>query len=216
MFIRTLFSDPVNFLMVCLILVFSVCLHEFFHAWMAYREGDQEAAEYMTLNPFRQMGFMSLLMLAIIGIAWGAVPVHPERLRSRRSMLKVSLAGPAANLMLFLIAAVISLLIGFAASAGKVKVSSSAAYPVIYFVYCFGMYNFALMLFNLIPAPGLDGWNVVSELFPGLRQISSEAVKGAMLFLILLAFFGVPYLFMAGSFVMKLTIYLGSLLGGAS
>ena len=40
MFIQTLFKSPLQFLTVCLILVFSICLHEYFHAWTAYREGD--------------------------------------------------------------------------------------------------------------------------------------------------------------------------------
>ena len=214
MFIQTLFKSPVQFLMICVILVFSICLHEFCHAWMAVREGDDGASEYMTLNPFRQMGFMSLLMMAIIGIAWGAVPVDVSRLRGRWSRLKVSLAGPAANLLLFLASAVIFFLVGLFSR--RVPVSSEpAVVSLITFIYLFGTYNFVLMTFNLIPAPGLDGWNVAAELFPQIRQVSSEAVKGAMLFLILLAFFGVSYLFLAGSRLMELAVRFGSLLGGA-
>ena len=54
MFIKTLFTEPLHFLMVCVILVFSICLHEYCHAWMAVREGDDGAAEFMTLNPDRK------------------------------------------------------------------------------------------------------------------------------------------------------------------
>ncbi len=53
MFIKMLFTSPLQFAIICLILVFSICLHEYFHAWTAYREGDHDAAEFMTLNPFR-------------------------------------------------------------------------------------------------------------------------------------------------------------------
>lgn len=215
MFIQMLFTAPMQFLMICLILVFSICLHEYCHAWMAYHEGDDGAAEFMTLNPFRQMGFMSLLMLAILGIAWGAVPVNPAKLRSRRSMLKVSLAGPAANLMLFLLASLIFLLSGMFGKNFQSRISDAAIFSVVYFVFLFGMYNFALLAFNLIPAPGLDGWNILAEIFPQVRRIGSETVKGAMLLLIMLAFFGVSYLFMAGGWLMRQMIYLGSLLGGA-
>lgn len=210
MFIQMLFSSPLQFLMVCLILVFSICLHEYCHAWMACREGDADAAEYMTLNPFRQMGFMSLLMLAIIGIAWGAVPVNPSHLRSRWSLLKVSLAGPAANLLLFLLAAFAVLLGGVWGNKLERQM-----YPVFYFLTNFGVYNFALLIFNLIPAPGMDGWNIVSELFPRMRRIGSETAKGALLLLILLAFVSVRYLFAAGAWVMFSFLRLGAWIGGA-
>jgi len=82
-------------------------------------------------------------------------------------------------------------------------------------VYLFGMYNFTLMVFNLLPVPGLDGWIAASELFPRLKTISSEFAKGAMLFLILLAFFGVQYLFAASAWVMQMMVLLGAHLGGA-
>ena len=210
MFIQTLFKSPLQFLTVCLILVFSICLHEYFHAWTAYREGDESAAEFMTLNPLRQMGFISLLMMAIIGIAWGAVPVDVSRFRGRWSRLKVALAGPAANLLLFLLSAVIFILIGVFRSGANQMTA-----PVIYIVFLFGVYNFTLMIFNLLPVPSLDGWIAAYELFPKLKTISSEFAKGAMLFLILLAFFGVQYLFAAGAWVMQSMIALGALLGGA-
>lgn len=211
MFIQTLFKSPLQFLTICLILVFSICLHECCHAWIAFREGDDTASEYMTLNPFKQMGFMSLLMLAIIGIAWGAVPVDVSRFRGRWSRLKVALAGPAANLFLFLLAALILILVGLVRPKGLNHISG----PVMVIVYLFGMYNFTLMLFNLLPVPGLDGWIAASELFPRLKTVSSEFAKGAMLFLILLAFFGVQYLFAASAWVMQIMILLGAHLGGA-
>ena len=211
MFIQTLFKSPVQFLTICVILVFSICLHECCHAWIAFREGDDTASEYMTLNPFKQMGFMSLLMLAIIGIAWGAVPVDVSRFRGRWSRLKVALAGPAANLFLFLLAALILILVGLVRPSGLNHISG----PVMVIVYLFGMYNFTLMLFNLLPVPGLDGWIAASELFPRLKTVSSEFAKGAMLFLILLAFFGVQYLFAASAWVMQIMILLGAHLGGA-
>ena len=211
MFIQTLFKSPVQFLTICVILVFSICLHEYCHAWMAYREGDSSASEYMTLNPLRQMGFMSLLMMAIIGIAWGAVPVDVSRFRGRWSRLKVALAGPAANLILFLLAALILILVGLVRPSGLNHISG----PVMVIVYLFGMYNFTLMVFNLLPVPGLDGWIAASELFPRLKTVSSEFAKGAMLFLILLAFFGVQYLFAASAWVMQMMVALGARLGGA-
>ena len=209
MFIQSLFKSPFQFLTICLILVFSICLQEYCHAWAAFREGDDGAAEHMTLNPLRQMGLMSLLMLAIIGIAWGAVPVDVSKFRGRWSRLKVALAGPAANLFLFLLAALIFIVFGIVRPGGLPHITG----PVMGIVFLFGMYNFTLMLFNLLPVPGLDGWSAACELFPKLKTISSEFAKGAMLFLILLAFFGVQYLFAAGEWIMQVILTLGVHLG---
>lgn len=204
LFIQTLFTNPTLFLMVCLIVVFSVCLHEYFHAQVGVLEGDYTLRDHLTLNPFKQMGFMSLLMLALIGIAWGAVPVDRSLMRSRWSMLRVSLAGPLANLLLFLTAWI---LIGVL-HLPKFYRETPEYIMVLQFVMLFGIYNFVLLVFNLLPAPGLDGWNILSELFPKMRNISSEVVKGAMLFIMLLAFVGVQFLFAIGSMIMSLSILL--------
>lgn len=204
LFIQTLFTNPTYFLMVCLIVVFSVCLHEYFHAQVAVLEGDYSLSDHLTLNPFKQMGFMSLLMLALIGIAWGAVPVDRSLLRSRWSMLRISLAGPLANLLLFLAAWILFGVLGLP----KFYRETPEYIMILQFVMLFGIYNFVLLVFNLIPAPGLDGWNILAEIFPKLRSVSSEVVKGAMLFIMLLAFIGVQFLFGIGRLVMELSVLL--------
>lgn len=201
LFIQVLFTNPTYFLMVCLIVVFSVCLHEYFHAQVAVIEGDYTLRDHLTLNPLKQMGFMSLLMLALIGIAWGSVPVDRSLLRSRWSMLKISLAGPLANLLLFLT----SWILFGVLQLPKFFRDTSEYIMILQFVMLFGVYNFVLLAFNLIPAPGLDGWGILSEMFPKLREINSEFVKGAMLLLMLLAFFGVGILFGVGEWIMGLS-----------
>ncbi len=190
--------------MVCLIVVFSVCLHEYFHAQVAVLEGDFTLRDHLTLNPLKQMGFMSLLMLALIGIAWGSVPVDRSLLRSRWSMLKISLAGPLANLLLFLI----SWLLAGVLNLPKFYRETSEYIMILEFIMLFGIYNFVLLAFNLIPAPGLDGWGILSEIFPKMQNINSEFVKGAMLLLMLLAFFGVWRLFEVGSYLMSLSPFI--------
>ena len=107
LFITQAFTDTKMFLMITLVVVFSICLHEFFHAWTALQFGDTTAADrgHLTLNPLRQMGPMSIIMFLILGFAWGAVPVNPAVLRAknRHAPAIVSLAGPATNFGLFLI-----------------------------------------------------------------------------------------------------------------
>lgn len=200
--------------MVTLIVIFSVCLHEFFHAWMAFREGDYTAEDHLTLNPLKQMGFMSLIMLALVGIAWGGVPVRHELLKSKRSLLKIALAGPAANLLLLLIAWLL-LFVLLLPPVQNIFNTGNTYKVLLGFIFLFGTYNFVLLAFNLIPAPGLDGWTVLSELFPKLKTVSSEWVKGAMLLIMLLAFVGVRFLFMLGEWVMYSVLLLANLFAGA-
>ena len=72
----------------------SICLHEYFHAQVAFWCGDDTAAHYghLTLNPLRQMGWISLVMFFILGIAWGMVPVDRRRLSKGQAAL-VSFSG---------------------------------------------------------------------------------------------------------------------------
>ena len=105
LFITQLFEDPQRFFIWLLVVIFSICCHEFMHAWAALKQGDPTAADegHLTLNPMKQMGPFSLVMLAVCGIAWGRVPVRPWQMRHRHSDALVSLAGPATNFGLFLI-----------------------------------------------------------------------------------------------------------------
>ena len=77
-FLFSAFTDTRLFLLTTLVVVFSICLHEFVHAWTALQFGDTTAADrgHLTLNPLKQMGPMSIIMFLILGFAWGAVPVN--------------------------------------------------------------------------------------------------------------------------------------------
>ena len=203
LFIQTLWTNPVYFFTVCLIVTFSVCLHEYFHAWMGVREGDYTLQDHLTLNPVKQMGFMSLLMMAFFGLAWGGVPVNPTLLRGRWSMLKVSVAGPFANFVLFLAGGI---LLGISYRVPGLE--EQARTMLQQFLALFGIYNFVLLSFNLIPAPGLDGWHILASIFPKLNSVSSEVIKGFMLFIMLIAFLGVNFLFVIGSLLVFLIAHL--------
>lgn len=200
MFIERLFESPYHFFMVLLIVVFSVCLHEFFHAWAAVSQGDESVRDHLTLNPLKQMGVMSLIMFLFLGIAWGSVAVRKEFLQRRKSALKIALAGPFANLLLFLLALLVFFLL--CRMGGAVSMEDGRKMSLIVFILTLGMYNFVLLVFNLLPVPGLDGWLVVQSFFPEKMEIRSEWVKGIMAGAILGAFFLFPYLFKLGYFMM--------------
>ena len=162
-FVNTLFDDPFTYLAWVGVVMFSICLHEFSHAHVAYKMGDDTA--YLTghhsLNPMVQMGPASLIMLFLFGIAWGAVPVSLARLRDARARATVAFAGPASNLLL-------SLVFGFMLALGT---AIGAGIHILRFaqIGCFA--NAVLFFFNLLPVPLLDGWSVFSLFIPALRSL---------------------------------------------
>ena len=189
-FILSAFTDTRIFLLTTLVVVFSICLHEFFHAWTALQFGDTTAADrgHLTLNPLKQMGPMSIIMFLILGFAWGAVPVSlgTLRARNRHAPAIVSLAGPATNLGLFLIGFFV---FGFLQTRiWNLIENKLVGTTILELFFLLGSYNCFLCIFNLLPIPGLDGWNALTEYFPRMRDPNSEFAKGITIFLILFLF----------------------------
>ena len=186
MFIQHLFRDPLAFFSMAAIVCFSVCCHEFMHAYTALRCGDDTAARcgHLTLNPVRQMGVISLIMLAFIGICWGQVPVDHSRLRNRACGALVALAGPLTNLLLALIFAILTYV---TLRFHQTRVTQFLAYGSVI--------NFVLTMLNLMPIPGLDGWETLNSLTGHKEKLSSEFSKGVVLFLMLALFAGIKYIY---------------------
>lgn len=207
MFIANLFSNPLFFVMIFVIVTFSVTFHELCHAYIGVKEGDYTLQEHITMNPLKQMGLISLVMLAFLGIAWGSVPARPDLFRSRHSQWKVALAGPVGNLILFAAFIVLFLLFG--------KFPDPRRFHLfLNFFYLGAVYNIVLFLFNLIPAPGFDGFHILEFFFPKLGTLNSEWMKGAFIVVIFLAFFGISYLFNFADFITRLFLRgLGNVIG---
>jgi len=88
--------------------IFSITLHELGHGWAAIRVGDDTPIRtgHMSMNPLVHMGPTSLIVFAVVGIAWGAMPVNPLRFRGKHADALVAAAGPAINVGLFLVCVV--------------------------------------------------------------------------------------------------------------
>ena len=192
MFIQILFEDPLFASWWLLVVVFSICSHEYGHALMAKLQGDTTAQEqgHLSLNPLQQMGITSLITLLLLGFAWGAVPVNPSRMRHKYSRLLVSLAGVTMNLLLFwlfVIAAVVC----------------SIFWPGSEAIHLMGIgatLNALLFIFNSLPIPPLDGFTALTAAFPALgkrfnQATNKEVVAGMTLFLFLgMLVFGMRYI----------------------
>ncbi|MDR0623846.1 MAG: site-2 protease family protein [Treponema sp.] len=141
-------------------------VHEFFHAWTAYRLGDTTAKDQgrITLNPLKHIDPIGFLFIVFAGFGW-AKPVQftPGALaRPRRDKALIAAAGPFSNFILGII-----LILGvkglFRLNFGG---GSSWAETVLLTVYYASFINFGLFVFNLIPIPPLDGSHIV---FSGLN-----------------------------------------------
>lgn len=168
LFISRLPDDPFYVLSWILIVTFSICVHEFAHAWMAQRKGDDTAARlgHLSLNPLVQMGWGSLIMLALFGLAWGAVPVDVSRLHRSRDAAWVALAGPLANVLL-------AVVFSFLLVASSFIPGAADSLAIRFFVYALNA-NAVLALFNLLPIPMFDGWAALSAWWPALQRLDAS------------------------------------------
>lgn len=152
--------DPINLLSVPIVL-FSLTLHEYCHAWAAFWGGDDTASLQgrCTLNPASHIDPIGTILVPLIGmlssipvIGWARpVPVNPMRLKKDIWMVWVAIAGPLSNLFLALLFAGVLKLGLLAFGIGKLPEAFTQ------FVFLFVIINAGLALFNMLPVPPLDG-----------------------------------------------------------
>ncbi len=199
-FICKLFEDPRWFCAAALIVCFSISCHEYMHALVALKFGDDTAAEHghLTLNPLRQMGVFSLIMLCLVGIAWGQVPVDYRKMRGRYAPSAVAAAGPLTNLVL-----------GFLFLAGAFVLGKHSGESFALQMLCYGgVLNYLLCILNFLPLPGFDGGAIVQNLLPRLNWDRAEWVRGLSIILLLALFAGFDYLWKAALFFAEHTFEL--------
>ncbi len=141
-----------------LVLLIGFPVHEFAHAWSAYLQGDATAKMFgrLTLNPLAHLdttGSILLIISAVAGwvIGWAKpTPYNAANLRDRRNgEVLVALAGPAANMVVAVAAAIVfRVIIGL-----QLPVPVAVGIVLLYFI----QYMVLLAIFNLLPIPPLDG-----------------------------------------------------------
>jgi len=185
LFIEYLWRNPEFYLSWIVLITFSICMHEAAHAWTAAWRGDLTAqwTGHLSLNPLKVMGTTSLIMLVLCGIAWGAVPVDRRALRTRGNWFLVSAAGLVANLCLALVFAVLTVLL--IKDAGRV-IPADVAHLATGVTVLGLKANLFLFLFNLLPVPMLDGWEVFATIFPPMDAWRARMSNVGLLILLLL------------------------------
>lgn len=196
----------------------SLCLHEFGHAFTAWRFGDHDVAVrgYLTLNPLKyshpllSLGLPALFIaLGGIGLPGGAVYVRTSWMTARQKTL-VSLAGPAANLVLAVILLAVT------------RIFFDPAHAVFWSGLAFlGFLQVTALVLNLLPIPGLDGYGALEpHLSPDTQRAVAPAKQWGFLILMVLLFtptlnrwfFSVVYWFVDLSGVPSQLVSIGSAL----
>jgi Zn-dependent protease len=181
-----------DFVVVCAGWIFSLCLHEWGHAIVAYKGGDLSVRDkgYLTFNPvyyahpvLSLLFPLVLLLMGGIGLPGGAVYIDRSRLRSRAWESAVSLAGPAANLVLGIVFAAPFLFVDLPED------RSGTLWPALGFL---AMLQFGALVLNLIPVPPLDGYGALAPWLPPGVRASMDRAGLVGLYLVFLAMWTVP------------------------
>jgi Zn-dependent protease len=149
----------ISFVFVIAAWILTLCLHEFAHAFLAWRFGDREveARGYLTLNPLKYSHPVLSILLPVLfialggfGLPGGAVYLHTHLFRSPLRRALVSLSGPAVNLM-----AAVALLVAF-------KSTASQSHSLFWYAVAFlAFLQVTATVLNLLPVPGLDGYGAI-------------------------------------------------------
>lgn len=175
-------------------LVIGFTLHEWAHAWTAYRLGDNTAYTQgrLTLSPRAHIEPMGIILALIAGFGWARpVPVNPRAFypHEKRGLVIVSLAGPLMNLLVALAAGVLIRLLtvgGLFEGEARILVGSGEIIQrgvgtagALTFVYnvlgTIVLFNLVLCLFNLIPLAPLDGYKIAVGTLP--REQASALIR---------------------------------------
>ncbi|MBC1470462.1 site-2 protease family protein [Listeria seeligeri] len=174
--------ELIPYVLVTLLIAFTI--HEWAHALVALAFGDDTAKNQgrLSLNPLVHIDLFGLLLILIAGFGWAKpTPVNRFKLKKRRlGSVLVSLAGPISNLLLAIIGVgIYSILLNTSYEYGSV---------IPTFLMVFVNLNIVLFVFNLIPLPPLDGYQVLIEFLPLSARAKLEPVERyAMLIFLIIA-----------------------------
>lgn len=182
MLLLSLLENPIYLAAFVAALLLGFTVHEYAHAWMAYRCGDPtaKAEGRLTLNPFVHLDPLGTIFLFLVGFGWGRpVPVNPNNYHKPSDEIKVSLAGIVANLI---VAFILGIPIRIALLTGHTIDSSTALSIINIFIDI----NLVLAAFNILPVYPLDGSHIVEHYLSNQAKIDFRRYGPIILLAILI------------------------------
>ena len=177
--LQELRMDPggtiITLLYLAICLLFSLIIHECAHGYVALKCGDPTAKMMgrLTLDPRKHLDPIGTICMLFLRIGWAKpVPINPNNFRNyRRDYILVSLAGIFANLLVFLLSTVITVLIYKYAEARWLSY-------VFQFFLMLAQMNLSLAIFNLLPVPPLDGYRFLDHfIFKGNLSMNRQTMQ---------------------------------------
>ncbi len=179
----------IHFLITIFVYMISLSVHEFAHAFTAFKCGDSTAkqAGRMTLNPFKHLDMFGFLMFIFLGVGWAKpVPINPLNFKKYKTGTRiVSISGVVANLILVILSAI--LIVVLAMTVGFGGVALGYVYTILIYLI---IVNGFLFMFNILPIPPLDGFNFISTFMKSENKFIKFMAKNGFRVLIGLILFG--------------------------
>lgn len=181
--------------------------HEYAHAKVADKLGDKTPRFQgrLNLNPINHLDPLGTLLILFCGIGWAKpVQVNPSAFKNYyKDDLKVSIAGPIANLIVAFIGTILYFALRIIAGYGFL---GGALLPVLIIItrYIITL-NVTLFVFNILPLPGLDGFNILRDLSPKhFYKVSESIYKYQLLIFIAIILIGGPIIRIPSQLILNL------------
>lgn len=168
-------NDLPYYALSALAVLITLTVHEYAHAYAAYKMGDLTAKNLgrLSLNPLKHLDPVGAICMILFHFGWAKpVPINARNFKNPRRGFAISaLAGPLINLMISFFAAPVFLifqkaLINLLARSTPAEFVFNVTYNAMQFFYIFHVVNLGIAIFNLIPVPPLDGSRILGLLLP--------------------------------------------------
>ncbi len=184
----------ITFLYTLPALLISLSIHEYAHAWVAYKLGDisQKLRGRLTLDPFKHIDPFGFLCIALFGVGWGKpVMIDDRNFKDRaKGTMFTALAGPVSNILLALFLTIvlkILIMVGLLSLTTTNQVVGLLVNMLVVTI----QFNVVFGIFNMIPLPPFDGSKVLFYFLP-------QKFKGIMYTLERYSFLIIFFIFITG------------------
>lgn len=175
-------------------LILGLALHEYMHALVAYKCGDdtQKAFGRLTMNPMKHIDPMGFLFIVFFRFGWAKpVQVNARYLKKpKRDFMLISLAGPCANLLLGIVMSLLLSILNCILTLHP-DLFGNRVFMAAHGVFMWAMLmNILLFVFNMLPIPGFDGYHALTSFLPGKVKEKLYPLErfGFLLFFIIVFF----------------------------